>query len=116
MGAQASHCGGFSCCGAQVLGVPEQEMWHKGLVSLQLNKNCLLVFGGRLFPTISVDGFLSLVGSFLLKPQEGAAGRISVRRRGFFFFFLSFWLTLASLKILIENTVLCCEFQSLHTV
>ena len=32
-GARASHCGGFSCCGARALGVQAQKLWHTGLVA-----------------------------------------------------------------------------------
>ena len=32
---QASHCGGFSCCGARALGVQVQKLGHMGVVALQ---------------------------------------------------------------------------------
>ena len=31
-GARASHCGGFSCCGAQALGTRASQLWHAGSV------------------------------------------------------------------------------------
>ena len=34
-GAQASQCSGFSCCGAQALGVWAQWLLHTGLAALQ---------------------------------------------------------------------------------
>ena len=32
-GAQTSHCDGFSCCGAQALGLLIQYLWYTGLVA-----------------------------------------------------------------------------------
>ena len=47
-GVWASHCGGFSRCGAHTLGMWAQQLWHTGLVVLRLGCRIFLDQGSNL--------------------------------------------------------------------
>ena len=47
-GAQASHCGGFSCCRARALGAQAQQLWYVGSVVAAHSLSCSAACG--IFP------------------------------------------------------------------
>ena len=65
--ALASHCGGFSRCGAQALGAQAQELWRMDLVALSCSAAC------GIFPDQGSNPFVSpaLAGVFLTTVPPG---------------------------------------------